>query len=292
MNIQPYLTPFYDHLKTERQLSGHTVAAYRSDLAVYEHVFRSFSLTTQRQMIRDLSNREYAARTLARKCAALRAFYGFVQEEGVCLDPLLPLPSQGAACMMPTHVPSTADIEQLFAALDPTTRHYLRDRALLEILYGAGLRISECVHLTCQSVQVAKQWLLVMGKGRKQRRVPLHTSACSSIQAYLNHYRGEQTPYTPESPLFLAPSGLAYTRQALYGIVKKYLTKSGRSDAFTPHSLRHAFATHLIDQQVGTLEVQQLLGHASIRSTQHYISVQKNALKNAYRAHWQARRSS
>lgn len=286
MNIAFAIPQFLDHLTKERQLSVHTVCAYGRDLHGFHSFWMSFSETSISAIIKDMSSRDYAARTLKRKIAALRTFFQFLNDESIIAFPLKMPSLRVSSSHSPPRSISESLMDRIFQSLDSQHPFYWRDRALLEIMYGAGLRISECANLTIQRVRLSESLIIIKGKGNKERVIPLHSTACQVLEGYLNKYRLKQSPFCPSSPLFINKSGTAYSRQMLYVIVDRYLRATHCPASITPHSLRHSFATHLMDHDAGILEVQSLLGHASIRSTQHYLSVNKNKLRQAYSTYW------
>ena len=281
---------FRDYMRAERGLAENTLLAYTRDLERYAEWVGLVQLPniyapTLRDMSRYiayLNEQELAAPSMARHIASLRMFYRFLRLEERA-DPtatdLLASPK------LWERIPGVLSPEKVAALLaEPRAgdRFFLRDRALLETLYATGCRASEVVGLKVADVYLDAAFLKCFGKGSKQRVVPLGQPAVRSLKAYL----GEGRPQFAQSPqqsgpehLFVSRSGKQLCRIQLWSIVKKYCARAGLSHTVSPHTLRHSFATHVLAGGADLRTVQELLGHASINTTQHYTHVDSARLK-------------
>ena len=289
---------FLDYLIVERGLSDHSLAAYRRDLRLYQRALADHAVAdvtaagadALRRFVPWLREststrgRAYAPRSIARTLAAVRGFHRFLVAEGLAAsDPS----SDVASPRLPRSLPkalSAAQVERLLAAPADDTPAALRDRALLELLYGAGLRISELVALDLDDVDLVSRTVRCMGKGRKERIVPFGRPAARALDALL--VRGRPA-LRPEGPWLLCNQrGGRLTRQGAWKIVKTYADSAGLGALVSPHTLRHSFATHLLDGGADVRVVQELLGHASVNTTQIYTQVSTSRLRTVYdRAH-------
>jgi integrase/recombinase XerC len=301
---------FADHLRLGRGLSPHTVAAYRADVsslaAFLERAgiaLQNATYPTLRRWLAQLRTRGYARATIARKAASVRVFYAWAHRRGdVERDPSLLLMAPAPSNRLPV-VLKQAEVETLLAGPAPDTVG-MRDRAILELLYGSGLRVAELCRLDVSDVDLDAQRVRVMGKGGKERVVPMGDFSVAAIRAYLAHSRpdlaargeggdrrvrpGSRQPAGPRNarakgpPLFLAVRGSRITDRAVRRIIERYRTGlPGRTAS--PHTLRHSFATHLLDGGAELRVVQELLGHASASTTQRYTHVSKSRLFDVYR---------
>jgi integrase/recombinase XerD len=294
---------FLDYLIVERGLSNHSLAAYRRDLKLYQtylsdrdvHDVMTVGSADLRGFVpwlRDATNargRAYAPRSIARTLAAVRGFHRFLVAEGLATsDPS----SDVVGPRLPRNLPnalSLAQVERLLAGPTGDTPASVRDRALLEMLYGAGLRISELVALDVDDVDLTLRNVRCVGKGRKVRIVPFGRPAAEALDALLVRGRPVLDPSGPW--LLCNQRGGRLTRQGAWKIVKTYADRVGLSALVSPHTLRHSFATHLLDGGADVRVVQELLGHASVNTTQIYTQVSTSRLRNVYeRAHPRATR--
>jgi integrase/recombinase XerD len=299
----PLVATYLDHLRAERGLASNTVAAYRRDLAVYARFLRERDITDPRDVapedleafvgwLRAATSQRgsgYAASTVARIVVAVRGFHRFLAREGLVPgDVGSDLETPSAARSLPKPL-SLAQVELLLAApvgLDPIAR---RDRAMLEILYGAGLRISELTGLDLDDVDPVERMLRVRGKGDKERVVPYGEVAAAALEEWLVGGRPALSPRDPA--VFLNARGGRLSRQGVWKLLKAHADRVGLAEEVSPHTLRHSFATHLLDGGADVRSVQELLGHASVTTTQIYTLVSRTALRQAYElAHPRARR--
>jgi integrase/recombinase XerD len=289
-----WVDEFLTFLRFERGLADNTIAAYRRDLAVWQryckargvqpHQASSDDLTAYLEELRS-SRREggsYSPASVARMLVSLRSFHRFlVREGGAPTDPTAKIGSPKRPRSIPKAIPLD-DVERLIElpGKDGLGR---RDRAILEALYGAGLRISELVNLDLDDVDLDGGSVLVRGgKGGKSRRVPLGRAARAAIGAYVTSLRPSLLRGGGGGALFLNARGGRLSRQGCWKILRRYAEAAGLEDRVSPHTLRHSFATHMLDAGADIRVVQELLGHASLATTQVYTLVSDTKLREVY----------
>ncbi len=294
--ISSQVERFLDHITVERGLSANTVAAYRRDLIRYAEYLDSRGVRDARAaddatvagFVAQLSasthhdGAPYRATSVVRALSSVRSFHRFLVREGVAPSD----PSAGVVRpRLPQSLPrplSVPDVERLLAAPAGEALGALRDRALLETLYGAGLRVSELVGLDVDDVDLEEGSVRVVGKGNRERDVPLGRYARDAIGAYLTRERPALAAARSRSALFLNRRGGRLTRQGCWRILAEHVRRSGIRKRVTPHTLRHSFATHLLEGGADVRVVQELLGHASVATTQIYTLVTKEHLREVY----------
>ncbi|MEQ5836994.1 site-specific tyrosine recombinase XerD [Marinobacter sp. NFXS9] len=225
------------------------------------------------------------ASTAARRLSGLRRFYRFLLREGIIAeDPTLRIDSPNQPKRLPDTL-SEQDVEQLLTEPDPTVPIELRDRAMLEILYGCGLRVSELVNLTVDQVNLRQGVVRITGKGDKERLVPMGEEALDWLSRYMREARGELLRQRPADALFPGNRAQAMTRQTFWHRIKLYARRAGINKKLSPHTLRHAFATHLLNHGADLRVVQMLLGHADLSTTQIYTHVARQRLQDLHGEH-------
>ena len=278
---EPLLDAFCDALWLEDGLSKNTIAAYRSDLAQLFGFLKDRDPTaaTEADLFAYLAAAKGRASSAARRVSTLKRFYQYcLRERRIAADPTLKLDPPKRAPRFPQSL-SEADVEALLAAPDVATPLGLRDRAMLETLYATGLRVSELVALKTFEANLEAGVVRVMGKGSKERLVPLGEEAVEWISRYAKQRRGN-----PDA-LFLTGRGSGMTRQAFWHLIRRYGARAIPGKKLSPHVLRHAFATHLINHGADLRVVQLLLGHADISTTQIYTHVARERLKALHARH-------
>lgn len=293
MNAADYIDRFCDALWLEDGLSKNTLTSYRRDL-------RLFAVWLQDNYGKPLPGAGYVelsaylhhlfvlqrkASSAGRLISSLKRFYRFALRSGwVSQDPTLELVAPKRVRPLPKSLTET-DVEALLAAPDLATEMGLRDRTMLEVLYATGLRVSELVGLQTAEVSLDMGVLRVMGKGSKERLVPLGEESVSWLQRYLADVRPLWLAGRASSDLFVTQRGESMTRQAFWHRIKRYGTLAGINKPLSPHVLRHAFATHLLNHGADLRVVQLLLGHADITTTQIYTHVARERLKTLHQQH-------
>jgi integrase/recombinase XerD len=281
------------HLIVEKGLSRNTLTAYMSDLQHFSMFVRArgasmFQDLSREDIIAYLAERRQqgmAARTLARELVSLKTLYRFLhgQQAGTA-DPTAQLQAPRQGHYLPG-VLALHEVEQLLQAPDTSTPLGKRDAALLELLYATGLRASELIALTVGDVQTATGYVKVRGKGGKERLVPVGEMAAVQLDDYLLEGRPQLLKARSAVHLFVNRSAAGLTRQGLWKIVKKYMHQAAIHKPFSPHTLRHSFATHLLEGGADLRSLQQMLGHVDISTTQIYTHVVQQRLRALYTAH-------
>lgn len=284
------LEDFARYLTLERGLSPRTVAAYGTDLKAFSAWMAAKGLDpvkAQREHVDEFlwaeKERGLKASSLFRKAEALKAFFVFQAVEGRVTDnPAEAVRAPRRAARLPRHL-SKEDAARLLAAPSGTDHEDIRDRALLELLYASGLRVSELLGLKPESVNLSDGWVRVLGKGAKERLVPAHPRAMAALRLYLaERARRFKTP-APE--LFLNRAGQRLSRVQFWRRLKELGVRAGISGRLHPHLLRHTFATHLLQGGADLRAVQEMLGHADLSTTQIYTHLDAGALKGAHSRH-------
>lgn len=288
----PLVERFLESLWMEKGLSPHTVAAYRSDLAQYQGWLQERGVELHgsgREAILDhlawRLNAGYQARSTARFLSGLRGFYRFLLREGLIeQDPTLQVELPQLGRPLPKSL-SEADVEALLAAPDIGEPIGLRDRAMLEVLYACGLRVTELISLTLEQVNLRQGVLRVFGKGSKERLVPLGEEAMVWVARYVRDSRPLLLDGKPSDVLFPSLRGEQMTRQTFWYRIKHQARVAGISKSLSPHTLRHAFATHLLNHGANLRVVQMLLGHSDLSTTQIYTHVARARLQALHAVH-------
>lgn len=291
--MKPLIDQFMRHLSIERNLSPHTIAAYGHDLAqFYDFLQRSFNAPPDVERLKRLDAhlfRRYLAKrhernrrtSVGRKLAAIRTFLRYLVREGILLT------SAADALSTPRaekYLPRVLSVDEVFRLLDQSPQRdsllFLRDKAAYEVLYSCGLRVAELTALNLSSLDLHQGLVRVVGKGSKERTVPVGSAAIAALQAYL----AARKPLDAEAPLLLNARGGRLTPRSVQRLMKKYLLLAGLPTDASPHALRHSFATHLLDGGADLRAIQELLGHASLSTTQKYTQVSLSHLTQVYDA--------
>lgn len=291
--VSLYLHQYLAELTVGRALSPLTVAAYRSDLVRFGQWLakRGVSLAAceradVRLYLSQLRGAGLSARSAARALSSLRGFFRYLMEQGAIQhDPTLELENPKLMRALPRYL-TPEEVEMLLAAPDPQTPRGLRDKSMLELLYATGLRVSELVGLKVSQVRLDPGFVRVVGKGNKERVVPMGSEARLWVGRYLTAARGKLVRQGSPEALFLTVRGEAMTRQRFWQIIKAYGQKVGITSQLSPHVLRHSFATHLLANGADLRALQVMLGHADISTTEIYTHVTRERLRQLYdRAH-------
>jgi len=295
MEISATIASFVVHVKVEKGLSVNTVSAYRRDLVKFEGFTKKRKLTLEAvtrddlvDFLASLYRGNLESRTVARHLVTLRNFFRFAQvEELIATDPSINLESPKIRRSLPGYL-RLEDVERLLNQPDAKTALGLRDRAMLEVLYSTGLRVSELVGLRVGDLDSKGGCVRCIGKGDKERIVPVGRKALATVDKYLHDSRPQmlrQAKALNSAALFVNRRGVALSRVGVWKILSAYGRRAGLRVALTPHMLRHSFATHLLEGGADLRSVQLMLGHADISTTQIYTHVVEERLKQIYKAH-------
>jgi len=282
---------FIAHLRVERGLADNTIQSYSRDLARFLGFLERRELTPL-QVAPDHLN-DYlgtlqgalAARSIARNLSALKMFFRFLVMEGKLENnPARLMDSPKMPQKLP-HILSPLEVDTLLRQPDKASARGLRDKAMLELLYATGLRVSELVNLKMQNINLEAGYVRMIGKGSKERMVPMGAEAVGALKDYLADGRKSLLKNRSSSYLFISARGKALTRQGFWKSIKQYGLKAGIRKDISPHSLRHSFASHLLEGGADLRSVQVMLGHADISTTQIYTHVARERLKEIHEKH-------
>jgi len=291
--MQRYVDDYISHLSVERGASPHTLEAYSHDLAEYVAFLESRGGREPSSVTREdatafvamLRERGLAPSTIERRVSSVKGFHRFLVREGITENhPTARLPLPKVPARLPDLI-SIDDIDRLLSQPFPDGAVGLRDRAVLETLYGCGLRVSELVGLDTTDVDLEDGHVRVFGKGSKERLVPLAGMALHALDAYLEHGRpllhSRRSLASGDSAVFVSQRGTRLTRQAIYGMVRSYGSRVALP-GLHPHTLRHSFATHLLEGGADLRALQEMLGHSDISTTQVYTHVDNRHIREEY----------
>ncbi len=302
--MQSAISRFLRYMQVERNAADLTVKSYREDLSsLSDYLSESYGQSPAPSEITPLDLRGYVAAlheagyarsSVSRRLASLRSFFRFAQREGLCANnPAKPLRNPRRERKLP-HFLSSGDVARLLEAPPADDPMGLRDRAILETMYSAGLRVSELVGMNDGDMDLAEGLVRIRGKGRRERLSPLGTFAVRALQRWLKvRELAASEPIGAEAPVFLNKFGRRLTTRSVARMLEKYLKQTGLDLRTSPHTLRHSFATHLLDRGADIRSVQELLGHKSLVTTQIYTHVSTAGLREAYeKAHPRAKKSA
>lgn len=275
----------------ESGLSQHSLAAYGTDLKSFARYLRSvsshFLAVDQADLLHYMAQRsgQVSARTSARSLSTLRRFYRWLLREGlVQADPSALIKSPRISQLLPGSL-SEKEVDTLLAAPDTSTAYGLRDRAMLELMYASGLRVSELISLELGQIDMRVGVIRIIGKGSKERLVPVGEQALETLVEYMREGRHQLVTSTRSSHLFLSKHGTGMSRQAFWQIIKRHALLADIRTPVSPHTLRHAFATHLLNHGADLRTLQMLLGHSDLSTTQIYTHVANARLQEIHRKH-------
>jgi integrase/recombinase XerD len=293
MEMTPAIALFLTHVRVEKGLSSNTVAAYQRDLAKFNVFVQKRKLTVESvsrddlvDFLAGLYREKLESRTVARQLVSLRNFFRFAQiQELITVDPSQNLESPKIRRTLPGYL-KLEEVDRLLAQPDAKTALGLRDRAMLEVLYSTGLRVSELIGLRVTDLDAKVGCIRCIGKGDKERIVPAGRKALGLVEKYLRDARPKLLGKGVSSQsLFVNRNGNSLSRVGVWKILSAYGRRTGLRVALTPHMLRHSFATHLLERGADLRSVQLMLGHADISTTQIYTHVVEERLKQIYKAH-------
>jgi len=290
--MKELIDSFLDYLSVERGLAKNTITSYRVDLNTYLDFIAALGITAlskiSKSNITDFmfaqKEKSISPTSISRRLAAIRMFHRFLARERILKDDPTSLIDSPKLWKKIPDTLSLNEVEALIAQTDPLDRQGARDRAILETLYATGMRVSEAVNLKKDNVNLDVGFLRCIGKGNKERVIPLGKKAIHSIERYLESSRPKLLREQKASEfLFLNRSGARISRQSLWKIIKQYARKAKIRKVIKPHTLRHSFATHLLERGADLRSVQEMLGHSDISTTQIYTHINKDRLKSVHK---------
>lgn len=283
--MQRYIDKFMNYMKVEKNASPHTITNYMVDMNVFKGFLGDKEIETVdhlslRRYLAELRAKNYSKRTVARKLASLRSFFRFLFREGhIKKNPITAVLTPKLDKKLPVFL-DVAKIDRLLSAPTDKDLMGLRDRALLETLYSTGIRVSELVGLDLRDIDFISGVIKVLGKGHKERVVPIGEPALAAIKKYVD--KKAPVKVNDKDAVFLNKSGARLTDRSVRRVLDKHIKTCSVSEKISPHSLRHSFATHLLDRGADLRSVQELLGHMNLSTTQIYTHVTMERLKSVY----------
>jgi integrase/recombinase XerD len=288
--LEKALKIFLQYLQVEEGFSVNTISAYASDIRKFflfagDHAVNSVEDVTP-DLIKAFLQKErkdaLSASTVTRRVAALKSFFAFLREEKlIAANPAEAISSSRKSLHLPK-ILSAAEIDTLLGQPETTSAKGLRDRAMLEMLYATGMRVSELTRINYENINTEANYIICFGKRAKERLVPIGDAARVCLRDYLENARPLLAKDKGSAALFLNAEGRRLTRQGFWLILKKYAKSAGITKEITPHTLRHSFATHLLENGADLRVVQEMLGHADISTTQIYTHLTKKHLRDIY----------
>ncbi|MFB0507283.1 MAG: site-specific tyrosine recombinase XerD [Thermodesulfobacteriota bacterium] len=288
--MERWIDSYMNYITVERGLSQNTLDSYGADLVRYQSFLRELGIvqigeTSKLEVMAyllSLRKRDLSDKTVARSIAVLRGFYRWLADEGVLQgNPLEDMESPRTTRSLP-EVLSLDEVDSLLNQPDPSSPIGMRNKAMLELLYATGLRVSELTNLVLTNINLEAGYLIVLGKGAKQRIVPMGQEALHWLKRYLEESRQKLLGNNRSPRTFVSQWGRGMTRQSFWKIMKKYALMAGIRKKISPHTLRHSFASHLLEGGADLRSVQSLLGHVDISTTQIYTHVTRERLKKIH----------
>lgn len=290
MNIQSYIKGFKDYLKLERSLSKHSIDAYLNDVDKLQQyilsidkklILTELTLKDLRDFVNWLNEVGMLANTQARVISGIKSFFGYLMQENIINDdPSSLLEAPKLSRKLPDTL-SIYEINQLIEAIDASKPEGMRNKAILELLYGCGLRVSELTELRISNIFAESEFIKVLGKGNKERLVPIGSVALKLLEIYVSQVRVHlNIKKGQEDFIFLNRNGSRLSRISVFNFIKDLALKIGIHKSISPHTFRHSFATHLIEGGADLRAVQEMLGHASITTTEIYTHLDSDYLRS------------
>jgi len=289
--VDELIDKFLNYLLVEKGLSPNTIESYSRDLQKFVLYLEKNNISDLNQVtalevidfLLALKSKGLASKTTGRNLSALRTFFKFLlQGNYLSVDPTLNIDSPKIQLRLPS-ILSIAEVESLLCQPDVKTTRGLRDRAMLELLYATGVRVSELINIKLNNLNLEIGYLIAYGKGSKERIIPIGESAKKYLKEYLIKVRPKYMKEITNPFLFLNPSGKKFTRTGFWKIIKRYARKAGINKPLSPHTLRHSFATHLLERGADLRSVQVMLGHVDISTTQIYTHISPEWLKKIHK---------
>ncbi len=288
--MQKHLYEYSNYLAVEKGLSKNTLESYRRDLNKFITFLSKLGINDPaliekveiNRFLTELKNNNCATSTISRTIASLRSFFTFLVQEGfIDNNPALDLESPKIEKKLP-RVLTTGEIDRLLGQPKPVEHKGLRDKAMLELLYASGIRVSELIDLNLSDFDPLVGYLRCRGKGQKERIVPIGSVAINYVSEYMSKARSRLCKNNGEIALFVNQHGNRMTRQGFWKILKKYALQSNINGEITPHTIRHSFATHLLENGADLRSVQEMLGHSDITTTQVYTQITRKKIREVY----------
>jgi len=286
-----YIDDFIDYLSVERGLSGNTLLAYRRDLNKYFAYLENQGIAQIKQINRnyianfmyDQKRQELSTNSICRALAAIKTFHKFLVRERLSEEDPTTLVDTPKLWKKVPEVLTTEEIETIIQAARGRRWQAIRDRSILELFYASGMRVSELVNLKVDSINLELGYVRCIGKGQKERIIPIGRRAKEAVEKYIQDVRGRLVKDELNTTLFLSRLGKKISRQSIWKIIKRYAKEANIKKEIKPHTLRHSFATHLLEHGADLRSVQEMLGHADISTTQIYTHVDKERLKSIHK---------
>ncbi|MCM8784065.1 MAG: site-specific tyrosine recombinase XerD [Candidatus Omnitrophica bacterium] len=289
--MEEWIEQFLNYLNVERSLADNTIASYRRDLKIFKKYLSDGGIISWDKVSRrDIDNFLFKRRekginpsSIARELVALKMFFRFLAQEGIIRDdPTAVLETPRLWKRLPESL-SVAEVEKVLNSVRTNTPIGFRDKTCLELLYATGMRVSEVADLRISDINLEGGFVRCKGKGEKERIVPVGKTAIRYLRNYLLEIRPKMIKKNSEPFLFLSHLGKKISRQSIWKMIKKYVLRAGIKKKVGPHTLRHSFATHLLERGADLRVVQEMLGHANISTTQIYTHVNKERLKSIHK---------
>ena len=289
--MKELLDEFLNYLSVERGLSKNTIASYRMDIASFLNHLESKGVNDIERIKRDditsymmyLKDKGLSGNSISRALVAIKMFYKFLAQERFIKDDVASILESPKLIRPLPNVLNTAEVEKLLQAPDKGEWMGIRDKAALELMYATGMRVSEIVDLTTSTLNLDMGFIKCRGKGDKERMVPVGSKARDSISRYIQKVRPTLLKNRTDNHLFLTRLGKRVSRQSFWKMIKRYAKRARIKKEITPHTLRHSFATHLLERGADLRVVQEMLGHADIATTQIYTHINKDRLKSIHK---------
>lgn len=283
-----YVAEYESYLKMEKNASLNTLSSYLRDVTQYLRWLAGEGLTPEQAAqsdveayIKNLSGQGKSVATVTRSLASLKSFYNFLLvRQRVSLNPAKGLAPAKVERKLP-HILTSKEVELFLEQPDPSDAKGCRDRAMLELLYATGIRVSELIGLNLDHLNLSAGFVRCGSRGR-ERMIPLYPAAVRALEDYVSHVRPQMIEHPDEPALFVNMSGERMSRQGFWKIIKHYQEKAGINKDITPHTLRHSFAAHLLENGADLRSIQEMLGHADISSTQLYAQLVNQKIKDVY----------
>jgi len=291
MEINAAIREYLQHLVFEKGLLKQTIIDYKDDFNCFFEYFPNINDTDQLTSD-DIDNFTYKqgldelkATTISRRVSTIKNFYIFLEREGICNEIVKEVILPKKEKHIPTFL-SVEEVERLLDAPDLSTETGIRDKAMLEVMYGCGLRISELINLEKKMINYPERIIKLIGKGAKERIVPINNYAITFLYSYIKNVRDKFPNAQSNNFIFINKNGKQVSRQYFFSALKKYAKSAGIERNISPHTLRHSFATHLLENGANLRTVQRMLGHTNAETTQIYTHLSNKTLHNAYDLYW------